>query len=105
MALLEILVVVFALIVLFLVYKNLEWKMRFERRIKDWIDEEEKRIRADAISRSARTLSGKTMEKLIPFLDRFPYDAHDMRWLGDPVDFVIFNGYSSEKSPKEIVFC
>ncbi len=105
MVLLEILVIVLFIAVTFLTIKYVYLKSSFEQRIKEWLQKEEDRIRKDAIERSARTLSGKTLEKLIPFLDKFPYDAHDLRWLGDPVDFIIFDGYSSEKSPKQIVFC
>lgn len=104
MAVIEIVLVLLVLVVIYLIYKNLEWKLKFEQRIKEWIATEEKKIREDAITRSARTLSGKTLEKLIPFLDKFPYDSHDMRWLGDPIDFVIFDGHS-EKTPEQIVFC
>ncbi|MBI2084008.1 MAG: hypothetical protein HYT70_00080 [Candidatus Aenigmarchaeota archaeon] len=104
MALLEIAIVVLGLVIAYLLYKNLEWRFKFERKVKDWIEAEEERIREDAISRSARTLSGKTLEKLVPFLDKFSYDPHDIRWMGDPIDFVIFHG-NSDGSPKEIVFC
>ena len=105
MVVIEAIVFILSAIVIFLAVKYIYLKASFEQRIKEWLQKEEARIRKDAIERSARTLSGKTLEKLIPFLDRFPYDSHDLRWLGDPVDFIIFDGYSSEKSPKQIVFC
>jgi predicted Holliday junction resolvase-like endonuclease len=93
-------------IIFYLLFKNREWKIKFEQRIKEWKEKEEEKIREDAIKRSARTLSGKTLEKLVPFLENFPYDPHDIRWLGDPVDLIIFDGYSSEgKDLKQIVFC
>jgi len=81
--------------------------MKFEQRIKEWKEKEEEKIREDAIKRSARILSGKTLEKLVPFLENFPYDAHDVRWIGDPIDLIIFDGYSSSqgKDVKQIVFC
>lgn len=104
MAVLEILVAALLLAVIVITVKYVYLRANFERKVKDWIEREEERIRRDAIGRSARTLSGKTLEKLIPFLDKFPYDSHDMRWLGDPIDFVIFDGHSSQ-SPKQIVFC
>ena len=100
-----VLVSVLLIISIYLLIKNVQWKLKFEQRFKDWIEKEEQRIRQDAITRSARTLSGKTLEKLVPFLDRFPYDPHDVRWLGDPIDLVIFDGYSSKGTPEQIVFC
>ena len=101
---LEIFLVVLVAALLFLLAKYIQLKTGFDQKVKEWIESEEKKIREDAIARSARTLSGKTLEKLIPFLDRFSYDAHDARWLGDPIDFVIFDGLSEDKT-KQIVFC
>ena len=101
---LEILVVFLLLVLAYLLYKNLEWKYKFEERVKKTVEEEESRIKEEAIARSARTLSGKTLEKFVPFLEKFGHDPHDVRWLGDPVDLVVFNGYSKGE-PSEVVFC
>lgn len=101
---LEALIILLLAITGILALKYFRLKLGFQRKIDEWMQNEEGRIRKDAIDRSARTLSGKTLEKLIPFLDRFPFDAHDMRWLGDPVDFIIFDG-SSKRSPEQIIFC
>jgi predicted Holliday junction resolvase-like endonuclease len=102
--LLEFIVFVLIILVIYLFFKNREWKIRFEQKVKEFLEKEEERIREDAIKRSARALSGKTLEKLVPFLEKFPYDAHDVRWLGDPVDLIVFNGHSKE-DPSQIVFC
>jgi predicted Holliday junction resolvase-like endonuclease len=75
--LLTIIIVLLGL-VFYLIYKNNEWKLKFEQKVKEWVEKEEKRIREDAINRSARALSGKTLEKLIPFLDRFKHNPHDV---------------------------
>jgi len=104
MVFLEIAVSVLLFVVIFLAIKYIYLRASFEQRVKEWLEKEEVRIRKDAIERSARTLSGKTLEKLIPFLEKFPYNPHDLRWLGDPIDFVIFDGYS-KKSLEQIVFC
>jgi len=94
---------------IYLFFKNREWKIKFEKEVEDFLEEREQEIREDAISRSARTLSGKTLEKFVPFLEDFSYDPHDVRWLGDPVDLVIFDGYSKNKESgdgiKQVVFC
>jgi predicted Holliday junction resolvase-like endonuclease len=100
--LLTIIIVLLGL-VFYLIYKNNEWKLKFEQKVKEWVEKEEKRIREDAINRSARALSGKTLEKLIPFLDRFKHNPHDVRWLGDPIDLIVFDGYS-EDDPQKITF-
>src|SRR3954465_15306610 len=48
--------------------------------------------RSVAISRS--TLKGKLAEQMAPVLPGFPYLPADARFLGDPIDYVIFNGYT-----------
>ena len=52
---------------------------------------------------SARIISGKTIEKLLPFFKKFKYNPQDLRFIGNPIDYVIFDGYS-EKKLKQIVF-
>ena len=87
-------------LIAYLFVKNREWKIKFEHRVGESLEEREQEIRKDAISRSARTLSGKTLEKLVPFLERFGHDPHDVRWIGDPIDFVVFDGYSESGRKK-----
>jgi len=87
-------------VAIFLFVKNREGKMKFEQRVRDHIEEHEAAVRKDAISRSARTLSGKALEKMVPFLERFGHDPHDVRWIGDPVDLVVFDGYSANGRKK-----
>lgn len=86
---------------IYLFFKNRELRMSFEIRLAEAVGSRESEIRKDAISRSGRTLSGKTLERLVPFLERFNHDPHDVKWIGDPVDLVVFDGYS--KSDKRNV--
>ncbi len=41
---------------------------------------------------SARVRYGKAWEKLAPFMECFPWDPCDFRFIGDPVDGVVFGG-------------
>lgn len=52
----------------------------------------EARIRADAIKKSTAVVRGKVAEQLVPFGPEFDYNPRDARFLGSPVDFVIFEG-------------
>lgn len=60
-------------------------------------------IRADAVRRSSAVVSGKVTEHLAPYMAAFPYDPKDARFLGTPVDLIVFDGMS-EDSLREIVF-
>ena len=63
----------------------------------------EREIRQDSVDRSRATLSGQFLEKLAPHLPDFPFDPTDVRFLGTPVDYVVFDGLA-EGELQEIVF-
>ncbi len=58
------------------------------------IAEEEPAIRDDALRRSEAVLTGKIGEQLAPISLDFPFNPADARFLGSPVDFIVFDGYS-----------
>jgi predicted Holliday junction resolvase-like endonuclease len=61
------------------------------------------RIRADAVQRSQAVTAGKVHEQLIPYLPSFPYNPKDVRFLGSPIDLVVFDGLA-EGDLRSIVF-
>ena len=61
------------------------------------------RTREDAVQRSQAITAGKVHEQLIPYLPVFPYNPKDVRFLGSPVDLVVFDGLS-EGRLERIVF-
>jgi predicted Holliday junction resolvase-like endonuclease len=65
--------------------------------------ENERRIRDDAVRRSQAAVSGKTTEQLVPFHPDFPFDPKDARFLGSPIDLVVFDGLAADEL-REIVF-
>uniref|UniRef100_A0A7V4JP97 Holliday junction resolvase n=1 Tax=Thermodesulfobacterium geofontis TaxID=1295609 RepID=A0A7V4JP97_9BACT len=85
-----------------------EWKVaelneKAKFLFESWKREEEKRIREDAIKKSEMVIKGKVIEHLIPFFPDFRYNPKDARFVGSPVDFLIFDGLSEGKLRK-IVF-
>jgi len=68
-----------------------------------WKADEEEHIRSDAVRRSQSVTKGKITEHLIPYFPDFPYNPKDARFLGSPVDLVVFDGLS-EDCVREIVF-
>lgn len=49
-------------------------------------------IRADAVAKSRAVTIGKVSEQLVPYLPGFGHNPKDARFLGSPVDFVVFDG-------------
>src|SRR5207244_3901928 len=50
-----------------------------------------------SVAQSRSTLKGQIAEQMAPLLAGFPYQPADARFLGDPIDYVVFNGYTSVK--------
>jgi len=60
--------------------------------LSQWKQENERVIRKDAIERSRAMTVGKITEHVAPFLLDFQHNLKDVRFLGTPVDFVVFDG-------------
>ena len=69
-----------------------EWKRRYE-----------KEIRKDAIEKSKAVITGKVTEHLIPYLPEFKYNPKDARFIGSPIDLIVFDGLDDGELRK-IVF-
>ena len=57
-----------------------------------WQQESEEGIRKDAIEKSRAVILGKVSEHLVPFFPGFSHNPKDARFIGTPVDFVVFDG-------------
>ena len=71
--------------------------------LEQWRVKTEVDIRADAIRRSSAVVSGKVSEHLAPYMAGFPYNPKDARFLGTPIDFLVFDGMSDD-DVREVVF-
>ena len=70
----------------------LVWKLRYSAA-----------IRENAVQRSLAVTAGKVHEQLVPFLPEFGFNPKDARFLGSPVDLVIFDGLA-DGEVKQVVF-
>ncbi len=57
----------------------------------------------DYAKRSAAVMTGQVAEQLLPFSDKFRYNPKDARFLGSPIDYVVFDGLE-EGNLRAIVF-
>ena len=48
--------------------------------------------RQDAIARSRAVLAGNFSEQLAPYLPNFPFNPSECKFIGKPVDFIVFHG-------------
>jgi predicted Holliday junction resolvase-like endonuclease len=54
----------------------------------------EKDVREDTLKRSSAAVKGQVGERFAPFLKGFGYQPTDARFLGSPIDYVVFDGLS-----------
>ncbi|MGE0887383.1 MAG: Holliday junction resolvase-like protein [Blastocatellales bacterium] len=63
----------------------------------EWKQEQEKSIRQDAVQRSQAVTTGKIVEHLVPYLPNFNYNPKDARFIGSPIDFIVFDGLNDDE--------
>ena len=94
------------LIAIFLIEIAIAYTIGFKsgafRRDKYWQDELPSH-RKDAIMKSRAVLGGQFSEQLAPYLPNFNYLPTECRFLGKPVDFIVFKGMD-ERNITEVVF-
>ena len=76
----------------------------YEGRLRDLQDKLKDAVvvaRKESANQSRAVLKGKMAEQIAPLLPGFDYWPADSRFLGDPVDYVIFSGYSACKDHLE----
>ncbi|MFS8822654.1 Holliday junction resolvase-like protein [Synechococcus sp. W60.2] len=56
-----------------------------------------KEARNRSLDGSRAVIKGKIAEQLAPVLPNFKYLPSDARFIGDPIDYIIFNGYTKIK--------
>ena len=73
--------------------------------LEKWKIDEERKIREDAAQHSSSVKLGKVAEQLIPLglRDVIGADLEDFRFLGSPVDYVVFKGLH-KGSVSEVIF-
>ncbi len=91
------------LVITFIVYFAMKANMRHRISVveaefsKTWA-EQESSIRQDASKRSRYVLKGKIAEHMVPlFGDIFKHNPSDARFIGAPIDYLIFDGYTDVK--------
>ena len=84
----------------FYLYLHIHNKIILDQKDLDIIIKNE---REDAKKRSKAVLGGLFSEQLAPFLPNFPFNPNDVRFIGKPIDYIVFKGIS-EENIKEIIF-
>ena len=54
----------------------------------------------EAVAQSRAVLGGRFTEQMAPYLPEFRYDPTEARFIGGPIDFIVFPGLSSGEPPE-----
>ncbi|OGO06537.1 MAG: Holliday junction resolvase [Chloroflexi bacterium RBG_13_57_8] len=95
--------------ILAIILSSYIFRLVYEKRFRDWRDEaithwreDIEQARKSAIEQSRAVLGGRFTEQMVPFFPDFKYDPTEVRFIGSPVDMIVFPGLS-RGDPEEIV--
>lgn len=97
-----IILIVLALIAIFIAYRIGHKNGSFAKH-SEWENDLMPAHRQDAIMRSRAVLGGQFSEQLAPYLPDFGYLPTECRFMGKPIDFIVFKGMDGKKID-EVVF-
>lgn len=82
-----------------------EQKVVAEATFERWKIEYETVIRQDAIKKSQAVTIGKVTEHIIPYFSGvFPYNPKEARFIGSPIDLIVFDGMETDPEHTTIHF-
>lgn len=96
-----VLVLLAAIVVLWIAYRAIQTRAKLQ--LEQWKALHRDTISREAIRGSQAAVAGRVFERLAPYLPGFDYNPKDARFIGDPVDFVVFDGLS-EGNVRGVVF-
>ncbi|MEK6858499.1 MAG: Holliday junction resolvase-like protein [Nanoarchaeota archaeon] len=97
-----IILIILALIAVVIAYKVGHKNGAFAKH-SEWQNDLMPAHRQDAILRSRAVLGGQFSEQLAPYLPDFGYLPTECRFMGKPIDFIVFKGMDGKKI-EEVVF-
>lgn len=71
-----------------IIYIEFKYILELKEKLKDLISKKQ----------SLSTRYGQIFEQLVPFAESFPYDVKNFRFIGDPIDGIVFD-------ENKVVFC
>lgn len=68
------------------------------------VDAARAEARADSRQRAKSVNLGQAIEQFVPFMSDYPFDVKDSKFLGNPIDYLVFNGLRENDHVDEVVF-
>ncbi len=61
------------------------------------------KLKQQSVKKSREVLTGQFSEQLAPYLPNFPYSPTECKFIGKPIDLIVFKGLD-KKEPSEVIF-
>jgi predicted Holliday junction resolvase-like endonuclease len=90
-------------VIIFLLIVALIYVMWLYFQLKGRMRGEKQQIREDAIKQSEVVIRAKVTEHLMPYFPDFRYNPKDVRFIGSPIDLIVFDGLA-EGELKRVAF-
>lgn len=82
--------ILFLIVLLFIMYFLGLKKGRIEKELE--FQSNLGKLRRDIADSQRRNIKGKVSEVFAPFLKGFPFNASESKFIGDPIDYLVFEG-------------
>jgi len=96
-------VVLFFCLIFLLVGRNMGVRQGRKLEAAEWEGHKLEGIVKARLKQSRAVLGGLVSEQIAPLLPDFPFDPGDCRFVGKPVDFIVFKGMN-EQDISEVIF-
>ena len=96
-------VVVFFCLLFLLAGRSMGLRQGRKLEAAEWEGGKLEKIVKDRLKHSRAVLGGLVSEQIAPLLPDFPYDPGDCRFIGKPVDFIVFKGMNGQ-AISEVIF-
>ena len=102
--LIALIILVLAFCLLFLIVgRNMGLRQGRKIEAAEWEGGKLEKIVKTRLKQSRAVLGGLVSEQIAPLLPDFPFDPGDCRFIGKPVDFIVFKGMN-EQEISEVIF-
>lgn len=104
-----ILAIIVAIVALVYLFSELQKAQKKHKEYEDIIQalnlsrqKEIEKARQQSVATSRNTIKGQIAEQMAPLLTGFSYLPSDSRFIGDPIDYIVFNGYTDFRESNKI---
>ena len=82
---------IFFLIIFIFIFSYIFYKLGMYKKEIEWKDKLQK-LRSDIADKQRAGIKGKVAETFAPYLGNFPFKPSECKFLGDPIDYIVFEG-------------